>query len=105
MLLGRKVHFEVQAKSDNRWTVYSSSPYKDAAIDQARVLLSSGSVDAVKVTREGGMKEGEDVVFQEDQSGGLPPVSWSTPIVSRGGSRYGNQATQTGRDRHQATTG
>lgn len=78
MLLGRKVHFEVLAKSDKRWTVYSSSPYKDAAIDQARVLLSSGSVAAVKVTREGGMKEGEDVVFQEDQSGkGKKPVAIS----------------------------
>ena len=68
MLLGRKVHFEVLAKSDKRWTVYLSSPYKDAAIDQARVLLSSGSVAAVKVTREGGMKVGEDVVFQENLS-------------------------------------
>ena len=52
MLLGRKVHFEVLAMSDDRWTVYSSSPYKDTAIEQARVLLAAGSVDAVKVTRE-----------------------------------------------------
>ncbi|MFP6730553.1 MAG: hypothetical protein VCD50_10375, partial [Alphaproteobacteria bacterium] len=36
---------------------------------------------------------------------GLPPMSWSIPIVSRGGSRHGNQTTQTGRDRHQATAG
>ena len=36
---------------------------------------------------------------------GLPPMSWSTPIVSRGGSIHGNQTTQTGRDCDQATTG
>lgn len=76
MLLGRKVHFEVLAMSDDRWTVYSSSPYKDAAIEQARVLLAAGSVDAVKVTREGGMKEDEDVVFQEEKSGtGKKPMA------------------------------
>ena len=80
MLLGRKVHFEVLAMSAERWTVYSSSPYKDAAIDQARALLAAGSVDAVKVTREGGMKEDEDVVFQEDKSGKGKKHAAITPV-------------------------
>ena len=34
-----------------------------------------------------------------------PPMSWSNPIVSRGGSRDGNQETQTGRDRYEAAPG
>ena len=80
MLLGRKVHFEVLAMSAERWTVYSSSPYKDAAIDQARALLAAGSVDAVKVIREGGMKEDEDVVFQEDKSGKGKKHAAITPV-------------------------
>ena len=45
------------------------------------------------------------IVVNQDGSLGLPPMSWSTPIVSRGESRHGNQTTQTGRDRHQATAG
>ena len=80
MLLGRKVHFEVLAKSDDRWTVYSSSPYKEAAIDQARKLLAGGSMDAVKVTREGGMKEDEDVVFQEEKSASGKRLPAITPV-------------------------
>ena len=80
MLLGRKVHFEILAESNDRWTVFSSSPYKDAAIEQARALLAGGSVEAVKVTREGGLKEGEDVVFHEEKSAKgkkAPPI---TPV-------------------------
>ncbi len=34
-----------------------------------------------------------------------PPMSWSTLIVSLGGSNYGNQTTQTGRDRHEVAAG
>mgnify|MGYP001301957028 CR=1 FL=1 len=34
-----------------------------------------------------------------------PPMSWSNLIVSRGGSRDGNQETQTGRDRYEAAPG
>ena len=34
-----------------------------------------------------------------------PPIDWSNLIVSRGGSRDGNQETQTGRDRYEAAPG
>jgi len=34
-----------------------------------------------------------------------PPMSWSSPIVSRGGPRNGNQETQAGRDRDEASPG
>ena len=34
-----------------------------------------------------------------------PPMSWSNLIVSRGGSREGNQEAQTGRDRYEAAPG
>lgn len=80
MLLGCKVHFEILAEANDRWAVFSSSPYKDAAIEQARALLAGGSVEAVKVTREGGLKEGEDVVFHEEKSAKgkkAPPI---TPV-------------------------
>jgi len=35
----------------------------------------------------------------------LSPMSWSSPIVSRGGPRNGNQETQSGRDRDEASPG
>jgi hypothetical protein len=38
-------------------------------------------------------------------SGDPPPIDWSNLIVSRGGSRDGNQEAQTGRDRYEAAPG
>jgi CPA1 family monovalent cation:H+ antiporter len=34
-----------------------------------------------------------------------PPLNWSTRIVSKRRIRYGNQATQAGRDCHEVTAG
>ncbi len=64
--LDRKIHFEIHACLGDRWTIRSSSKYRDRSIEQANVLLSTRQFDAVKVTREGGKDDSEEIIFQEE---------------------------------------
>ncbi|MEE8393121.1 MAG: cyclic nucleotide-binding domain-containing protein [Rhodospirillales bacterium] len=63
--LDRDIHFEIHACLDERWTIHSSSRIRDRAVEQARALLATKQFDGVKVTREGGKSDEEDVIFQE----------------------------------------
>jgi hypothetical protein len=67
MALG-KISFDIYGQVEGRWSVYSVSKYREAAIDEAKELLGSGQFDAVKVVREDERSGEEETVFSEESN-------------------------------------
>jgi hypothetical protein len=65
MALG-KISFDIYGQIEDRWSVYSSSKYRDAAIEEAKEFLGSGQFDAIKVVREDERSGDEETVFSEE---------------------------------------
>ncbi|MEQ8194930.1 MAG: cyclic nucleotide-binding domain-containing protein [Rhodospirillales bacterium] len=59
------ITFDVYGMNDGRWSVYSSSKYRETAIEEAKELLGSGQFDAIKVVREDERTGEEETVFSE----------------------------------------
>jgi hypothetical protein len=62
MALG-KISFDIYGQIEDRWSVYSSSKYRDAAIEEAKKFLGSGQFGAIKVVREDERSGDEETVF------------------------------------------
>ncbi|MEX2451849.1 MAG: cyclic nucleotide-binding domain-containing protein [Rhodospirillales bacterium] len=61
-----KISFDIYGLSESRWSVYSSSKYREAAIEEAKELLGSGQFDAIKVMREDERTGEEETVYFEE---------------------------------------
>lgn len=61
-----KISFDIYGQIEGRWSVYSSSKYRESAIEEAKELLGSGQFDAVKVVREDENSGEEETVFSEE---------------------------------------
>ena len=57
--LDRSIHFDIHARADGRWSIHSSADNRVQAVTKAKALLGNRKIEAVKVTREGGMSETE----------------------------------------------
>ena len=65
MALG-EISFEIYGQIEGRWSVYSTSKYRESAIEEAKELLGTGQFDAVKVVREDERSGEEETVFSEE---------------------------------------
>lgn len=61
-----KISFDIYGQIEGRWSVYSQSKYREAAIEEAKELLGTGDFEAVKVVREDERSGEEETVFSEE---------------------------------------
>ncbi len=78
--LDRTIHFDVHASSGGRWSIHSSADGRAQAVSKAKALLGDRKIEAVKVTREGGMAKTEEVVFESKSAGGAERPVTITPV-------------------------
>ena len=78
--LDRTIHFDIHASSGGRWSIHSSADGRAQAVSKAKALLGDHKIEAVKVTREGGMSKTEEVVFESQRKGGAERPVTITPV-------------------------
>jgi hypothetical protein len=78
--LDRQIRFDIHASSGGRWSIHSSANVRAQAISKAKALLGDRKIEAVKVTREGGLSETEEVVFESKSKGGAERPVTITPV-------------------------
>ena len=78
--LDRTIHFDIHASTDGRWSIHSSADDRVQAVSKAKALLGKQKIEAVKVTREGGLSETEEVVFESKGKGGSERPVTITPV-------------------------
>ncbi len=78
MALG-KISFDIYGEVEGRWSVYSSSKFRESAIEEAKELLGSGQFDAIKVVREDDRSGEQDTIFSEE-SGKKPKALTVVPV-------------------------
>ena len=105
--VGPKVSGEALVTDDNFSARYDLDRIKGIFSRPQHKLAGQNYVDKILVvnTAKGGVVSAW--MLHEMAARGIdpPPLSWSTPIVSKGGPNNGYQETSSGRDRYKITPG
>ena len=78
--LDRTIYFDIPASTGGRWSIHSSANDRVQAVSKAKALIGDRKIEAVKVTREGGLSETEDVIFESKREGGSERPVTITPV-------------------------
>ncbi len=78
--MDRPIHFDIHASTGGRWSIHSSAKDRAQAVSKAKALLTDRKIEAVKVTREGGLSETEEVIFESKREGVSERPVTITPV-------------------------